>query len=110
MDRSSSRRAGAKWRRRRGLAVLVALGGLLAGCASAPIQAPVASMAPPSGGTARIVVIRPEKGLPQLMDVSFNVKLDGVSMGDVLTGTIIAADRPAGPHQLTADLWGNISL
>jgi len=99
----ASRRSGVKGFRR--LAVLISIIGSLAGCASAPIQAPVATMAPPSGGNARVVVIRQENGFVGFGDRSFRIQLDGESMGEVMTGAIVSADRPAGPHHLTADLW-----
>jgi hypothetical protein len=80
---------------------------LVAGCAgqSGPALDSLTTMAAPASGTARIVVMRTEKGFFGIGDRSFGIKLDGESMGDLMTGTFVWADRPAGRHQVTADLW-----
>jgi hypothetical protein len=81
---------------------------LLAGCTagqSGPALESLTTMAAPAGGTARIVVLRPENGFFGAGDRSFGIKLDGEAMGDLMTGTFVFADRPAGQHQVAADLW-----
>jgi hypothetical protein len=56
-------------------------------------------------GMGRIVVMRKEKGFVALYDRSFDIKLDGQGMGDLMTGGFVSADRPPGHHQVTAELW-----
>lgn len=60
----------------------------------------------PPAGQSRIIVLRPEKGFYGWGDRGLPIVLDGQPMGDVLTGNYLSADRPAGPHQLTAELFG----
>lgn len=55
---------------------------------------------------ARIVVVRREKGFFALGDSAFPIKLDGEPLGELATGSFAYLDRPAGPHQLSTDLWG----
>ena len=88
---------------------------LLAGYASGqrgPELESLTTMGPPAGGMARIVVMRPEYGFFSLGDGgdhsgdrSFGIKLDDQPMGDLMTGTFVWGDRPAGRHQIAADLW-----
>jgi hypothetical protein len=59
----------------------------------------------PPAGQSRIIVIRPEKGFFGWGDRGLPIALDGQPMGEVLTGNYLAADRPPGRHQLTAELW-----
>ena len=65
----------------------------------------LASAGAPPTGQSRIVVIRPEKGFMGWGDRALPVALDGQPMGDLLTGAYLSADRPAGRHQLSVDLW-----
>lgn len=84
------------------------LAALVTGCVtdqSGPALESLSTMAPPTGGSARIVVMRPENGFMGAGDRSFGIKLDGESMGDLMTGTFVFRDRPAGRHQIAADLW-----
>jgi hypothetical protein len=57
----------------------------------------------PRAGQARIVVLR-EKGYAGIVDQGWDVKLDGAPMRGLKTGTFVYADRPAGPHQLSATM------
>lgn len=57
----------------------------------------------PKPGQARIVVLR-EKGYGGIVDQGWDVKLDGVPMRDLKTGTFVYADRPQGRHQLSANM------
>src|SRR5262249_26792435 len=86
----------------------LALTALLAGCAagqSGPALESLTTMAPPRDGTARIVVMRPANGFMGVGDRSFAIKLDEEPMGDLMTGTFVYRDKPAGRHQVAADLW-----
>jgi hypothetical protein len=89
------------------LGILLIAGTILFGCAGSggPSLASLPSLGPPKAGTARIVVLRLEKGFFGIGDRSFPVKLDGEPMGDLMTGTFVYQDRPAGRHQLSAELW-----
>jgi Protein of unknown function (DUF2846) len=78
------------------------------GCAttSGPSMSSLVSGAgAPPAGQSRIVVIRPEKVFFGWGDRALPVVLDGQPIGDLLTGTYVSADRPAGQHQLSIDLW-----
>jgi Protein of unknown function (DUF2846) len=59
----------------------------------------------PPAGQSRIIVMRPEKGFFGFGDRALPVVLDGQPMGDLMTGAYVSADRPAGRHQLSVDLW-----
>lgn len=59
----------------------------------------------PPAGQSRIIVVRPEKGFFGWGDRGLPIALDGQPMGELLTGNYLVADRPAGPHQLSAELW-----
>jgi len=63
------------------------------------------TMAAPAAGTARIVVMRPENGFMGAGDRAFAVKIDGRPMPDLMTGSFVFVDRPAGRHVVEADLW-----
>jgi len=84
---------------------LIALAGCAGGGQTGPALESLASMTPPRGGTARIVVMRTENGFMGAGDRSFGIKLDEQPMGDLMTGSFVYRDTPAGPHQIGADLW-----
>jgi len=88
-------------------AVLIATAALT-GCAttqsSGPPIASLASIGAPPAGKARIVVMRPEKGLTGWGDRALPVKIDGEPLDGLLTGTYASVDRPPGRHQITAEL------
>jgi hypothetical protein len=98
------RRARSSWQ----LCPAVALAALLVGCAtqSGPPLSSLATLGGPPRGMARIVVARREKGYFGI-DHAFPVKLDGEPLGELMTGTFAYLDRPAGPHQLSSELWGS---
>ena len=86
----------------------LALAALLTGCAagqSGPALESLNTMAPPRGGTARVVVMLSENGFMGAGDRSFGIKLDEEPMGDLMTGSFVYRDMPAGRHQIAADLW-----
>jgi len=88
------------------MAVMLA-GAALTGCATTQSGPPIASLASigaPPAGKARIVVMRPEKGLTGFGDRALPVKIDGEPLGELLTGTYASIDRPPGRHQITAEL------
>lgn len=87
------------------LALSTPLGGCAGGGQSGPALESLTSMAAPRGGTARIVVMRPENGFMGAGDRSFGIKLDEQPMGDLMTGSFVYRDTPAGHHQVAADLW-----
>src|SRR5712691_4326705 len=85
-----------------------ALAAVLLGCVTQsgpPLSSPATLGAAPKG-MARVVVVRPEKGYFGI-DHAFPVKLDGEPLGELMTGTFAYLDRPAGPHQLSSELWGS---
>lgn len=88
------------------LALLAAVS--LSGCATPngpSIEAFMKAAGPPKGGQARVIVYR-EPLTYQIMDRTYPVMLDGQPMGSNLTaGTFVSADRPAGRHQLSLDMW-----
>src|SRR5262245_27969478 len=59
----------------------------------------------PPAGQSRIIILRPENGFVGWGDRGLPIALDGQPMGDLLTGNYLTADRPAGPHQLSAEFW-----
>jgi hypothetical protein len=59
---------------------------------------------PPKTGHARVVVYREPLFAP-VGDRGYPIKLDGQPMGDLWAGSFVSLDRPAGPHQLSLDLW-----
>jgi hypothetical protein len=78
------------------------------GCATTqsggPPIASLATTGTPPAGKARIVVMRPEKGLAGWSDRALPVRIDGEPLGELLTGTYASVDRPPGRHQITAEL------
>ncbi len=58
---------------------------------------------PPKAGQGRVVVFR-EKAYGGLFDEGWDVKLDGVRMAELKTGTYVYADAPAGRHQLSSNI------
>jgi len=85
-----------------------ALAALLIGCVtqSGPPLSSLATLGGPPKGVARVVVVRRENGFFGWGDSTFRVKLDGEPLGELMTGSFAYLDRPAGPHQLSADLFG----
>ncbi len=80
----------------------------LMGCATTPSGPPIASLATmraPPAGQARIVVMRSEKGFYGWSDRGVPTKVDDQPIGEILTGAYVSADRPAGRHQISAELW-----
>src|SRR5690349_854198 len=89
---------------RRGVWVCAALL-LLSGCVtgSGTDYAGLAKkLGPPTAGQSRIVVLQ-EKRSNLVSYCVCDMKVDGVDIGTVKIATFIYADRPAGPHVLTAD-------
>ncbi len=80
---------------------------LLSGCVTERTGADYPSLSQkvgtPRPGQARIVVFR-EKGYGGIVDQGWEVKLDGSPMRQLKTGTFVYSDRPAGHHQLTANM------
>jgi hypothetical protein len=81
----------------------------LADCAGQQAAPTFASLAqtvgPPKAGNARVVVMRTEKGFFGYGDRGVPVKLDEQPLGDLMTGTFVSLDVPAGRHQVTSSLW-----
>jgi hypothetical protein len=91
----------------RAAAVLVAAM-LVVGCAtqSGPPASSLASgTGAPPAGQSRIIVLRPEKVFFGAGDRALPVVLDGQAIGELMTGSYVSADRPAGRHELSIDLW-----
>ena len=82
---------------------------VLAACAGQQTGPTLASFTqaagPPKAGTARVVVMRREKGFVGIGDRGVPVKLDGQPVGELMTGTFVSLDVPVGPHQLSSELW-----
>jgi len=90
------------------LAAVTMAGAALAGCATTQSGPPIASLASigaPPAGKARIVVMRPEKGLTGFGDRALPVKIDGEPLGELLTGAYASVDRPPGRHQISGEFW-----
>jgi hypothetical protein len=100
----SARGARSSWR----LCPAFALAAVLAGCVtqSGPPLASLATVGGPPKDMARIVVVRQEPHSFGPRNRNFPVKLDGEPLGELSAGTFAYLDRPAGSHQLSADLWG----
>jgi hypothetical protein len=85
--------------------VLLLAAGLLCGCETErnglDYPGMTQKVGPPRAGQARIVVLR-EKAFGGIIDVGWEVQLDGGPMSGLKTGTYVYADRPAGHRQLTA--------
>ncbi|MBO0755006.1 MAG: DUF2846 domain-containing protein [Bradyrhizobiaceae bacterium] len=84
-----------------------ALAAVLFGCAtqSGPPLSSLTTLGAPPKALARVVVVRPEQGFFGI-DGGFPVKLDGEALGELKTGTFAYLDRPAGRHQLSAEIFG----
>jgi len=89
---------------RRGTGLLVAV--LLSGCVSDGVGTDFASVAqkvgPPRAGQSRIVVLQAKRQGLSMAFCACEMKLDGASIGEVIVGTYVYADRPAGRHHLAA--------
>lgn len=99
-----ARPRGAWWR----LGAASILAAALAGCATG--GTPLASLATVGGpprGMARIVVVRPPQTTMVARYAGYQIKLDGEELGDLGADTFAYLDRPAGSHQLSADISGN---
>jgi hypothetical protein len=59
-------------------------------------------LGPPTSGQSRIVVLQ-EKRSSLVSCCIYDMKVDGADIGKVKIATFVYADRPAGPHVLTAD-------
>ena len=88
-------------------AAVLMMAATVLGCAS-PSGPPASSLASgagaPPAGQSRIIVLRPEKVF-FAGDRALPVVLDGQAIGHLMTGSYVSADRPAGRHQLSVDLW-----
>ncbi len=84
-----------------------ALAAVLASCAaqSGPPLASLATVGGPPKGMARIVVVRQDQTSFVMRNGAFPVKLDGEPLGELAIGTFAYLDRPAGSHQLFAEIW-----
>ncbi len=71
---------------------------LLAACANTTALEP--QNQPLDTRQARLYFIRPSAILSKLG--SAEIRIDGKSIGSIATGRYIAADRPPGPHKITA--------
>jgi hypothetical protein len=99
-----ARRARSSWQ----LYPAFGLAAVLLGCAtqSGPPLSSLATLDGPPKGMARVVVVRREKGFFGWGDNAFRVKLDDQPLGELMTGSFAYLDRPAGPHQLSVDVFG----
>jgi len=86
--------------------VLFVVAALLSGCvtdqAGTDYASVVQKIGPPKPGHSRIVVLQEKRNGMSLSLCACEMKLDGEPIGKVNVGTYAYADRPAGPHQLTA--------
>jgi hypothetical protein len=100
-----ARRARSSWQ----LCTAFSLAAALAGCmtASGPPLSSMATLSGPPKGMARIVVVRQEQTSFVMRNGAFPVKLDGEPLGELEVGTFAYLDRPGGPHQLSAEIWGS---
>jgi hypothetical protein len=98
-------RGARSWR----LFAVLALAATLTGCAtqSGPPLASLATVSGPPKGMARVVVVRGEQSSFVMRAGSFPIKLDGEPLGEVAVETFAYVDRPAGVHQLSAEIWGS---
>src|SRR5215468_4053547 len=83
-----------------------ALAALLIGCVtqSGPPLSSLATVGGPPKGMARVVVVRQEPRSFGPRNRDYPIKLDGEPLGELSAGTFAYLDRPAGSHQLSADL------
>jgi hypothetical protein len=101
----------AGWARSIASVLLVAAG--LAACAGptrtgATLDALTRNVGAPKAGYARVIVLR-DKDFPGIFDVGWQVRLDGIPMGDLKTGTFVYRDIATGPHQLSFERLGDFS-
>jgi Protein of unknown function (DUF2846) len=98
------RGARSSWR----LYAAFAVAAVLAGCAtqSGPPLSSLATVGGPPKGMARVVVLRQEPHSFGPRNRNYPVNLDGEPLGELSAGSFAYLDRPAGRHQLSADLWG----
>jgi len=85
-----------------------AVAAVLGGCAtqSATPLSSLATIGVAPKGMARVVVLREEPHSFGPKNNNYPVKLDGEPLGELSPGGFAYLDRPAGRHQLSADLWG----
>lgn len=78
----------------------------LIGCLtqSGPPLSSLATVGDPPKGIARIVVVRGDQTSLMLRYRDFPVKLDGEPLGELAIGRFAYLDRPAGTHQLSAEI------
>ncbi len=104
-DADRARAARPAWQLAAAVAVAAALGGCLT--QSGPPLSALATVGGPPKGMARIVVVRGEQASPVMRYGGFPIRLDGEPLGEVEVGTFAYLDRPAGAHQLSAEIWGS---
>jgi hypothetical protein len=95
------------------MASVVLVAAALAACAGptrtgATLDALTKNIGAPKAGSARVIVLR-DKEFPGIFDVGWQVRLDGVPMGDMKTGTFVYRDIATGPHQLSFERVGDLS-
>lgn len=103
MDKGRAARAA--WRLAAAIGVAAALGGCFA--RSGPPLSELATASGPPKGMARIVVVREEQSSVIMRNGGFPIKLDGEPLGEVEVNTYAVVDRPAGAHQISAEIWGS---
>jgi hypothetical protein len=101
-----ARRMRKTWRLGAALAVAVSLGGCLTASGPSLSTMATATAGGPPKGMARIVVLRGEQSSFVMRGGGFPIKLDGEPLGEVAVGTFAYLDRPAGAHQISAEIWG----
>jgi hypothetical protein len=86
--------------------VLLMVAGLLSGCVSDrtgfDYAAIVRKVGPPKPGQSRIVVLSEKRTGLGFDAAQCDLKVDGEAVGQVIPGTYLYADRPAGRHELVA--------
>lgn len=99
------REARPSWR----LCAAIVVAAALTGCVtqSGPPLSSLATVGGPPKGMARIVVVRQVQKSFVMSRGSFPIKLDGEPLGELSTSTFAYLDRPAGSHQLSAEIWGS---
>ena len=79
---------------------------LLSSCVSDGVGTDFASvsqrMGPPRAGQSRIVVLQAKRQGLSMALCACDMTLDGASIGKVVVGTYVYADRPSGRHHLSA--------
>lgn len=88
------------------LVSVFALAAVLAGCVtqSGPPLSSLATVGGPPQGMVRVVVMRGDQTSLMLRYRDFPVKLDGEPLGELAIGRFAYLDRPAGTHQLSAEI------